>query len=390
VQCLLLGDSKFAASGGRAGARSTTVATPGRSGASSTLRPVMAASSERSRRARRKPALASGVGSGAATETRPAVSRRRFQRALRAGLGAILVGALLLIALHLLFNGDKTAVIERVRGEFATARTLEEWRQGQSLCRLVELRNHSGEAVANAYVRTPVAAATSPRVLVTYAGQKTGRTILELIPERRDLVLVAVQYPYQRPRSAGAYLRWPHDVRRAVYRTVAGGMLALSFLERDGVDVRRTTVLGASLGTSFAVMHGALDPRVAAVLVVHGGGELPRIVWTSERATGHAWRAPFSAGLAALLLDPFDPVRWAGRIAPRPLTILASRRDRHFPPESAQALHDAAREPRTLLWTETEHVGAKKRELVAEIVAMVEAHLAAAPAPPRAQAPASR
>jgi hypothetical protein len=303
--------------------------------------------------------------------------RPLLRRALRAG--AIIGGGclLLVVALHLLCNGDKTAVILEVRGQYAAARTLEQWQQGQSLCRLVELRNHRDEAVATAYVRTPVARASSPRILVTYAGQKTGRTILELIPERPDLVLVAVQYPYRRPRGVRAHLRWPLDVRRAVYRTVAGGMLGLTFLERDErIDIGRTTVLGASLGTSFAVMHGALDPRVAAVLVVHGGGELPRVVWTSERATGHPWRAPLSAGLAALLLHPFDPVQWAGRVTPRPLTILASRHDRHFPPASAQALYDAAREPRTLVWTETEHVGAKKRELVAEIVAVVEAHLA--------------
>ena len=301
--------------------------------------------------------------------------RRRLARAA----GATAAGAAaLLLALGLYLRRDVTAVFATVGGEYAAARTLEDWRLGDDRCRLVQLRNHRGEVVTTAYVRTPPRTPAQPRVLLTYAGQKTGRKMLELIPRRPDLVLVAVQYPYERPRRPAAYLRWPYDVRRAVFRTVAGGMHAVTFLEREEkIASDRLLVLGASLGTSFAVMHGALDPRVGRVLVVHGGGDLTAVVWASERQAGHALRAPLTTALAALLVDSFDPVRWAGRIAPRPLTVLASRRDRHFPAASARALYDSAGEPRQLLWTETEHVGAGKTEIVAQLVQVVEAHLAA-------------
>jgi hypothetical protein len=299
----------------------------------------------------------------------------RFRRLRRA---AVVTGGSLLVlfaALVVYLRADKTHAFYAARGTYAGARVLAEWRLGDARCRWIELRNHRGEAVATAYVRAPGIRPPRPRILLTYAGEKTGRTMLELIPQRPDLVLVAVQYPYERPRGL-RYLRWPYDVRRAVFRTVAGGMLAVSFLAEDErLPVDRLTVLGASLGTSFAVIHGALDPRVESVMVVHGGGDLTGVLWDIERREGRSWRAPLVAGLGAVLVESFDPLRYVDRIAPRPFWLLASRQDRYFPVSSVQALYDRAGEPKRLQWTDTEHVGAKKTSLVAEIVRQVEIHL---------------
>lgn len=280
-----------------------------------------------------------------------------------------------LAALVAYLRRDVTAVFYRVRGQYAGSRALEEWTQGADRCRLVELRNHNGETVTTAYVRTPQPLPPYPRVLLSYAGEKTGKVMLELIPHRDDLVLVAVQYPYERPRKSDAYLRWPGDLRHAVFRTVAGGMLALSFLAEEGISTDRVTALGVSLGSPFGVMHGALDPRVDTVVVVHGGGGLTSVVYGIERRGGHAWRAPLTAGLAAALVGAFDPLRYAGRIAPRRLTIIASRHDRYFPTSSAQALYDHARQPKSLRWTDTEHVGARKQAIVADLVRLIEREL---------------
>jgi PhoPQ-activated pathogenicity-related protein len=295
-------------------------------------------------------------------------------RRLAATAALLLVAACLSLALYL--RRDTTAVFYRVRGTYAGARVLEEWQLGATRCRWIELYNHRAEAVATAYVRTPRPLPPRPLILITYAGEKTGRQMLDLIPRRPDLVLVAVQYPYERPRTLTQYVRWPYEVRRAVFRTVAGGMLAASFLAEDEhLALDRLTVLGVSLGTSFGVIQGALDPRVANVLVIHGGGDLTRVLWSIERRAGRTWRAPLVAGLGAVLVATFDPLRYADRIAPRPLWILASRNDRYFPVASAQALYDRAREPKRLQWTTTEHVGAKKAAIVCEIVREVERQL---------------
>jgi hypothetical protein len=223
-------------------------------------------------------------------------------------------------------------------------------------------------------VRTPHRLASRYRVLLTYTGATTGAKILRLIPERPDLVLVAVQYPFARPHTAGEYLLAPYRLRRAVFRSVAGGMLALSYLrETLGLTTRDITVLGASVGSSFAVIHGALDPRVRTVFLVHGGGGFPASVRAIERR--HFWRGELLAYTADVLVDSFEPARYVERIAPRRLVMVASRRDKYFPVAGVQALYDRAGQPKTLIWTDTEHVGARKTELVKELVRLIEAYL---------------
>lgn len=55
--------------------------------------------------------------------------------------------------------------------------------------------------------------------------------------------------------------------------------------------------------------------------------------------------------------------------------MIASRHDRHFPPESIRAVYEAAGEPKELRWTGSEHVGEGKTEIVEAIMAQVEAWL---------------
>jgi len=307
---------------------------------------------------------------------------------LRRGVIAASVVLLALLAgLVAYLRRDVTAEFFRVRGEYGGARVLADIAQGDARCREVELRNDRGEVVASAYVRVPLRPATPYRVVVTYVGARTGDAILTLIPPRADQVLIAVQYPYRPPRPLLARLGAPPAIRRAVFRTVAGGMLALTYVERAGLAPARVTVLGASVGTPFAVIHAALDPRVTSLVIAHGGGDLPRVVWTLERRERHPWRAPITAGATALFAASFDPLRFIGRVAPRPLVMLASRNDHYFPVASVQELYDRAGEPKRLVWTTTEHVGTRKTALVANVLARLDGELAAADPLPRAPAP---
>jgi fermentation-respiration switch protein FrsA (DUF1100 family) len=299
--------------------------------------------------------------------------RSKRRRILVSGLAVLAAAA---VALVLYLRADKTAELYATRGTYRGARVIESSEGPASRTRLVELVNDRGEAVATAYVRTPSRLADRYRILLTYAGMKTGRQILRLIPERPDVILVAVQYPFARPRTPGEYLLAPYRLRRAVFRTVAGGMLALSYLrETAGMKTNEITVLGASLGSSFAVMHGALDPRVKTVFLVHGGGGFPATVRAMERRGGHVLRGELLAWTAAVLVESFEPGRYVQRIAPRRLVMVASRRDKYFSVAGVQALYDRAGQPKTLIWTDTAHVGVRKTEIVKELVRLIEAYL---------------
>ncbi len=299
--------------------------------------------------------------------------RRKWAR--RLGLTLLLSAAAGVLAV-LYLRADKTAVFHRVRGEYREARVLAVEERGESRLRLLQLVNDRGEAVATAYVRRPHRLVEDYAIVLTYAGAKTGDRILALIPERPDVVLAAVQYPYHNPQGLVEHLRWPYDVRRAAFRTVAGGMLAVSFLERDeGLDLGRLTVVGASLGTAFATLHGALDPRVPRVFLLHGGGDFPAVLAAIQRRQNRAWLAAPSAWGAAVLFHTFDPVHWVGRIAPREVRMVATRHDRYFPVASIEALYQRAGEPKSLVWTDTDHVRSSRSAIAEDLVRRVAEYL---------------
>jgi hypothetical protein len=315
------------------------------------------------------------------------VSRgRRWRRLARrtalvlAGAGVALVALLGACARSL--SGDASREVLELRGMPGEARTIEAWEDDASLFRRLELRNDRGEPVAEAFLRRPRALDAHHRVLVTYAGAGTGARILDLIPARDDLVLLAVQYPFQRPRARWQRLRTVFEVRGAALRTVAGGLLAVDYLEREErLDPDRILLLGASVGSIFATLHGALDERIPRVLIVHGGGDLPTILRTSLEGYVPGWLLPAAVRLARIPTDSFDPVRYVGRIAPRELVVVAARHDHSFPPASVEAYFARAGAPKTLLWTETTHVGNQKLDIVAAVLELLATYVDAEPAP---------
>jgi len=298
------------------------------------------------------------------------------RRLLRAAAIALGLSAVAILSTAFYLRLDKTHVFEQIRGQYESARVIESWSTEASHVRLLELYNHRGEDVARAYVRRPIELAPDYKIVSIYAGVKTRERILELIPERPDVVLIGPQYPYESPRGLGQHLRLPHDIRHAAYRSVAGGMLALSFLEEDeGLEPSRVILVGSSIGTAFATIQGGLDPRVERVILIHGGGDLPAIIRFFERRRGHRWRGEIEALLAEVFVDTFDPLHYAERIAPRELIMIGARGDGTFPTESTLALYERAKEPKTLIWTETDHVRSKEKTIVDEILLLVEERL---------------
>ncbi len=262
-----------------------------------------------------------------------------------------------------------------MRGTYEGARVLDSWKTDESRVRLVALYNDRDEIVATAYIRRPMSLSEDYQILLSYAGLKTGKRILGLLAEQPDHVLVAMQYPYTRPQRVIDYLRWPYDVRRLGYRTVAGGMLAVSFLsETEHLDTKRLIVVGASLGTAFATLHGALDERVSRIVLVHGGGDFPLIIRTIEQRRGRPWTGALKASIANALVGTFDPIHYIDRVSPRESIIVATHNDKYYPVESVEAIYRRAREPKAIIWTETSHVSSRRPAVINDIVRRIAAH----------------
>jgi hypothetical protein len=228
------------------------------------------------------------------------------------------------------------------------------------LSRREELRITDGAGkVHEFYVRTPRATRGPIPAVFILAGFETGKSALDLIDEREDLVLVSMDYPFTGSKHLGGarLLKALPRLRRMGFGTLEAGSVALGHLSREpAVDRERIILLGVSFGSVFVTALGARDPRARAVVLIYGGGHLASLVQNVIRA--RAWWVPswLAPPVTWLFFDEFEPLDHVERIAPRHLLMIASRQDELFPPETAVALYERAREPKKLIWYDTGHM----------------------------------
>jgi hypothetical protein len=239
-----------------------------------------------------------------------------------------------------------------------------------------ELRRiEDGGRTHELYVRTPRTARRPVPAVFILAGFETGRAALDLIDERDDLVLASIDYPFAGSKELGGLgvLCALPRLRRMGFDTLESGGVALDHLARDpAVDPERIILLGVSFGSVFVTALGARDHRPRAVVLIYGGGHLDALVGNLLRQRSSrllAWLAP---PVTWLFFDEFEPLDHVERIAPRHLLMISSHGDELFPPATAIALYERAREPKTLVWYDTGHMDlfdpALIRELTREVV----------------------
>src|SRR5262249_41940988 len=240
--------------------------------------------------------------------------------------------------------GGIARVESRLLGESALSRREEVW-----------ITDAAGK-VHELYVRAPrIAFRPIPAVFVL-AGFQTGKTALDLIDERDDLVLASADYPFAGSKELGGLglvLALPR-LRRMGFDTLETGSVALDYLScNPRVDRDRIVLLGVSFGSVLVTVLGARDQRARAVVLIYGGGHLDSLVRNLLRQRG-SWVPSWIAGpVARLFFGEFEPLDHVERIAPRHLLMISSRKDELFPPDTALALYERAREPKNLIWYDT-------------------------------------
>lgn len=145
------------------------------------------------------------------------------------------------------------------------------------------------------------------------------------------------------------------DFTSLVYFERGDLLAALDFLRARGIA--RVGLLGFSMGGAIALATAPLSPMVVGVISDCAFAEVRRIVEHAARARGvPAALAPWVGWLTELCasvrlranLFSADPIRWVGRIAPRPVLIVHAGKDASVPVGEAQRLFRAAREPKEL------------------------------------------
>jgi dienelactone hydrolase len=131
---------------------------------------------------------------------------------------------------------------------------------------------------------------------------------------------------------------------------------------RPDIATNRIYLVGASYGAVTGSTAAAFDERIRAVVLTYGGGNLRKLLTGDAlRNEIKLWSLP-TAIVAWYFGSVADPVNYIGRISPRPILLQNGKADTVVAPAAARALQDAARQPKTILWYEGDHLG-KTRDL---------------------------
>lgn len=205
--------------------------------------------------------------------------------------------------------------------------------------------------------------------VVLIGGFDTGRDAVGLLPADMQQVMVSPDYPEEFAFEEDAEaLRQLGALRDASWDAVAILLLAADYLEtRPEVDPDRLILVGASLGGFFASVAAAVDSRFRNVALLYTGADLPRIIAANaQEAPAPAQR--LGSDLAALPVRFLEPARYVPAIAPRHLLLVNGLHDDRIPRASANALLEAAREPRERVWLPTGHLEPEDTTLIRALV----------------------
>jgi len=253
-------------------------------------------------------------------------------------------------------------------------------RDGQA-SEFITLRSDSGLAVS---LRTIRDASNHDRlpVLVVLGGHRTGSDAVELFGHVGNRAVVALDYPYDGPEKVKgivAIVRTIPLARRAFLDTPPAVSLVMDWLiEQPWVDTEQVILVGASLGAPFAAASAARDERIKGALLVHGAAD--NLLWIETqiaRRNDYRWlHKPVSTIFYWLAYGPtFDTAKNIAAIAPRPVLIIGARDDERTPAGQTEALFAAAREPKTLRWTEGQHIEPGRSEIVADLLRIADEEL---------------
>jgi dienelactone hydrolase len=171
----------------------------------------------------------------------------------------------------------------------------------------------------------------------------------------RGAVVIAIDAPWARRgglpdftiRDSVEQVQLIQDLRRAVDVLVA----------RPDVDAGRLAYVGGSYGGAMGALFAGIERRVrAVVLIVPDGGLVAHFTDAAGSPTGPLARATAEARARWLsAMRPIEPIRFIARAAPTPLLFQNGRRDQAVTVDDAEALHAAAREPKTVQWYDAGH-----------------------------------
>jgi dienelactone hydrolase len=214
------------------------------------------------------------------------------------------------------------------------------------LLQRVSFSNARGESVPGLF-RRPKAEGVYPCVLLLHGltskkedmSGMFGRALAD-----KGIASLALDAPNHGERRNG---QSPGQDPGWFFNVMRGGIteyrLALDYLKtRKDVDSARMGLVGYSMGAMMGSILSGVDDRVKATVLCVGG----------DVTKAFADRIPPAAREAASLVAPAN---FVGHISPRPVLMINGKQDNIVNAAAARALHDAAKDPKEIIWAEATH-----------------------------------
>jgi dienelactone hydrolase len=250
-----------------------------------------------------------------------------------------------------------------LKGELVSTRETPLEHQSGYVLNHVQLENDTGIKVEG-HVRIPSSNAGPYPSLVLLGGLRTGKRVLDYIQDSEDIVLLALDYPYEEKKgkyTVREFLAKLPDMRRAIVNTVPAVMLSIDYLlEKEEVDADRIVLVGGSVGALFAPAIAACDQRISAVAILFGAGDLQSLIRANVELPPPL---PAIAGwVGGLLVSPVEPLKYVDRISPRPLFMLNGTDDPRMPTRCTRLLYEKAKQPKVSRWIPSGHLHIRSAE----------------------------
>ncbi len=219
-----------------------------------------------------------------------------------------------------------------------------------------------GERVPALLIR-PANVERAPCVLFLHGlgGNKEHARAVATLLVPQGMAVIAIDAPLHGERAPESLEPGEMAARLAaangpLVNTVIDNRRAIDYIwTREDLDGERTVLVGVSMGAMLGSIVAAVDDRVDAAALLVGGGSWDLIVRQSQHPVAQRLR---ETGLGdGETLARVEPVAFVGHISPRPVLMVNGTQDAIMPVAAAEALHEAAGEPKEVKWYEGGHVG---------------------------------
>jgi fermentation-respiration switch protein FrsA (DUF1100 family) len=116
------------------------------------------------------------------------------------------------------------------------------------------------------------------------------------------------------------------------------------------VDAKRIGYYGVSMGGILGALAAGVDSRFRAPVLVVAGGDYGAFLENSDQLKQATAGTLLTPELVRQFMADADPVNFVGHISPRPILMENGKTDTLIPAAAAEALHKAAKEPKTVRW----------------------------------------